>query len=154
MAIDLFSGERIERNFARSSSMGDDPIFWTPAAVKAELGRILTLVDTVNLEVSQAVADNKATHAEWKSWSQFYDTAHKYLTRASSLWGSNVIVARTYEHEANKWRTMLENRGVKAVGPANQGREGDSHPFFTPLRLGLAIGGVTAGALLISAIKK
>ena len=154
MAKDLFSGEMVAKNFALSSSMGDDPMIWTPSAVKAELGRILTLVDTVNLEVSQAVGDKKATPAEWKSWSQFYETAHKYLTRASSLWGSNVIVARTYEREANKWRKLLEARGVKPVGPEDQGRGGDSEPFFTPLRIGLVLGGVTASALLINAIKK
>jgi len=154
MAYDLFSGEYVAKSFARASSMGDDPMIWTPAAVKAELGRILTVVDTINLEMGQAVADKKATMPEWKSWCQFYLTAHKYLTRASSFWGSNVVVARTYEHEANKWRTMLETRGVTPVGPPNQGQDKDPTAFFSPLRVGLAIGGITAGALLLNAIKK
>jgi hypothetical protein len=154
MAYDLFSGETVPGNFARSSTMGDDPSIWTPSAVKAELGRILVVVDTVNLEMGQAMTDKKATPAEWKAWYQFYLTAHKYLTRASSFWGSNVIVARTYEREANKWRTLLESRGVKSVGPEDQGRRNEPEPFFTPLRVGLAIGSVTAGALLINALKK
>ena len=158
MAYDVFSGELVSKNFARASSMGaDDPFLWTAAATDAELGRILDLVDNVNLEMSQAVTTKKATTAEWQSWKQFYTEAHKFLTRASSKffgWKSHVTIARTFEQEAIKWREMLEARGVKPIGPADQGRGKDKDSFFTPLNVGLAVGGVLATSLLITAIKK
>lgn len=155
MAYDIFSGDSSAKNFALSSSIGaDEPLVWTPSAVKAELMRVLTVVDTVNLEMSQAVADKLTTDAEWKVWRQFYATAHKYLTGASRLWGSNVVVARTYENEADKWRRLLESRGAKPVGPADQGKARESKPFFTPMNVALALGGTLAATMLIQAVKK
>jgi hypothetical protein len=155
MAHDVFSGEDTAKNFALSSSVGaDEPLVWTPSAVKSELMRVLTIVDTVNLEMSQAVGEKRATDAEWKAWRQLYATAHKYLTGASRLWGSNVVVARIYEREANKWRTLLESRGTKPVGPADQGTARDPKPFFTPMNIALALGGTLAATMFIQAVKK
>jgi hypothetical protein len=158
MAYDVFSGEIVPKNFARASSMGaDDPYVWTATATDAELGRILALIDNVNLQMSQAVTAEKATTPEWQSWKQFYTEAHKFLTRASSKffgWGSHVNIARNFEQEAIKWRDLLEARGVKPIGPADQGRSKDKDTFFTALNVGLAVGGVLATSLLITAIKK
>jgi hypothetical protein len=90
----------------------DDPLVWTPSAVRAELDRVRDVVDTINQEMTQARADKKITDEEWRGWFRTYQTAHKITDRGSALWGSNVLAARRHEQEAVKWRDLLKSRGV------------------------------------------
>lgn len=148
MAHDLILGKT-----SRDWSLGlDEPLVWTPSAVKAEMMRVLGIVDAANQDASRAVTEGKITPAEWQQWRQTYLASHNYLTNASSLWGSNVAVARGHEREANKWRDLINSRGGRLQGPRNLGSQGD--PLVTPTNIALAIGGVAALSLLVSAIKR
>ena len=176
MAYDLIFG-KTKRNW--SVSMGlDEPLVWTPGAVKAEMMRVLGIVDAVNQDASQALTIGKLTPAEWNQWRQTYLNSHTFLIKASSLWGSNVKVARLHESDAIKWRDLIASRGYKTQGPQNLGppnlgpqtdivspspdsalqSQGNiqppSGPLFTPTNVALAVGGVAALSLLVSAIKK
>ncbi len=156
MAHDLLLG-KTKRNWSANISGNvdfDDPFIWTPSAVKAELMRVLNVVDTVNLEVSKAASDHIVSNDEWRQWRQFYTLAHDYLTSASPMWGSNVKNARIHEQEANKWRNLVESRGTKPMGPAKQGRHPEDRSWLNSTTAALAIGGAASLALLISAIKK
>jgi hypothetical protein len=152
VAKDLILGTR-KTDWSRGATVGsDDPLVWTPSAVRAELARVLDLLDTVNLEAGQALKDEKISDDEWKLWEQKYKLIHNFLTSASGLWGSNAMEARQKEQEILKWHDLIISRGGKPVGPRNPGRNQES-PFNTTT-LALLIGGVAASAFLISAIKK
>ena len=149
MAYDIIFG-RTKRDWSCGS---DDPLVWTPSAVKAEMLRILGIVDAVNEDASKAVEGGQLTPAEWNQWHQTYLASHEFLVNASGLWGSNVAVARNHEREANKWRQLITSRGGKVQGPGNLGPQ--NNPFeIDKWTVALAVGGVAATALLISAIRK
>ena len=139
-----------------STSMGSgDPLVWTPGAVKAELMRILGIVDTVNRDVSRASKEGKISIPEWEQWQQSYLASHRFLVNASSLWGSNVMAARQHENQALKWRDLVASRGGTLQGPRNPGRRDDKWSLAS---MALAVGGAVAGtaslAYLISSIRK
>jgi hypothetical protein len=158
MAYNLISGKMSPRNFALGCAVrsetgsSDDPLVWTPSAVKAEIARIRGVLDTINLEMSQALKDGKVSNDEWKNWKNQYLSAHKFLDKASSLWGSNVIAARQHEQDALKWRSLITSRGGQIMGPADLGRKPE--PFLSTTTLALAAGGIAATAMLINAIRK
>ena len=153
MAFDLLTRKQNSSNWALGES--DDPYVWTPAAVKGELMRVLGIVDTVNLDVSKALLDDKITKAEWEIWRQNYIASHKFLSSSSSLWGSNVLVARQHEQNALKWRDFIEQRGGTLQGPKNPGRPKENWTTAEiALAVGGAVGGIAATAMLVSAIRK
>lgn len=129
--------------------VGDaDPLIWTPSAVKAELGRIRGVLDTINLEMTAAVRDGKMSGDDWKSWFDgTYTPGHKLTDESSSLWGSNVVAAREQEQSALKWRDLVKSRGGKTVGPSNLGRTPDLIPANMKLA-GIAVGGIVLYMLL------
>jgi hypothetical protein len=96
----------------------DQPLVWTPSAVKAELDRVRGFLDSVNVDVSAATGAKKLTDAEWKAWRQLYEAAHKFVDDASTLWGGNAVQARDYEQQAARWRDLVQSRGVKVTGTA------------------------------------
>lgn len=106
-----------------TSQMLDEPLVWTPAAVKAELARVRGVLDAINADVSAATGKGKFTPAEWQSWRQLYEGAHHFVDTASSLWGSNAVQARDYEAQAGKWRKLVVERGqpVTGAGPRDPG---------------------------------
>ena len=149
MAHDLIFG-KTKHDWSIGSS---DPLVWTPSAVKAELLRVLGVIDAVNTDASKAVEEGKLSPAEWNQWHQTYLTSHEYLTHASDLWGSNVEVARGHEREANKWRQLIASRGGQLQGPSNLGPQNDpSH--IDKWMVALGIGGVAAAAYLVSSIRR
>lgn len=152
MAYDLLSRRRTSSNWALTTTLGgsDEPLIWTRSAVKGELARIRGVLDTVNSEASQAALNEKITPAEWQQWRGTYLNGHKFVTSASSFWGSNVEVARQHEKEALKWHELFAARGSTLQGPRNLGRDEDR---ITPKVL-MALGGIAATAMLISAIKR
>lgn len=140
----------------------DDPLVWTPSAITAEFNRIRTVLDAVNLEVSNAAKAgvNKISGDEWQNWRQQYLAGHKFVSTASNLWGSNIAPARRYEKEALKWRDLVKSRGGRIVGPASQGRteqETEGKPTSTAVKAGifiaLGIAGAIAAAELIKSVK-
>lgn len=149
MAHDLLFGKT-----TRDWSMGaqGDPLIWTPSAIKSEMMRILGIVDAMNQDASRAVKEGRLTPTEWQQWRHTYLASHAYLNTASNLWGSNIAVARGHEREANKWRELIASRGGSLQGPRNLGPQGD--PVITPTNVALAIGGVAALSLLITAVKR
>jgi hypothetical protein len=149
MAYDLLTKKTSPRNFG----MGADPLVWTPGAVKAELLRVLGLLDTANVEASQASQARLVTPDEWRLWRQAYLTMHGFLSKASDKWGSNALQAQAYEREVAKWRTFFVERGGKTVGPKGLGRRDDS-PLLTPATALLFIGGLASAGYLIASIKK
>jgi hypothetical protein len=158
MAYNLISGTVSPRNFAlgcgipSSTSGSDDPLVWTPSAVKGEIARIRGVLDMVNLEMSQALKDGVVSNDEWGTWKTQYLTTHRFLDKASSLWGSNVVAARQHEQDALKWRNLIKSRGGKIMGPPDLGRKPE-FPINTTT-LAIAAGGIAATALLINAIRK
>ena len=152
MAYDLLSRNQTSSNWAINTTLGgsDEPLVWTRSAVEGELARIRGVLDTVNSEASQAALEGKITSDEWKQWHQTYLTGHKFVTSASNWWGSNVEVARGHEREALKWHELFAARGSTLQGPRNLGRDEDR---ITPKVL-MALGGIAATAMLISAIKR
>ena len=78
MAIDALSGKMTpacwsRRSLSRSSSvaassLGEETRIWTRSALKAELLRVLGILDNVNRDVSAAVADEKVSPAEWEQY--------------------------------------------------------------------------------------
>ena len=138
-----------------------DPLVWTPTAVKGEFDRIRNVLDTINKEASQAVTDKKITGAEWQQWFAVYQTGHKYVDTASTLWGSNVLTARQHEQEAAKWRDLFKVRGAKMTGPQDLTRAPDkgmleqlTTPGLNKVSAAIAVGGVLAVGLVVLAIKK
>ena len=124
MSVDLVLG-KTSRYWGRAStatSGSDDPLVWTPSAVRAELDRVRDVVDTINQEMTQARASKKISDAEWRGWFRTYQTTHKLTDRGSALWGSNVLTARRHEQEAVRWRDLLKSRGAELVGPRDMGR--------------------------------
>lgn len=150
MAYDLLTKKTSPRNF---SLCAGDPLVWTPGAVSSEKQRVLVLLDAANAEASQVVADKKITPTEWDLWHQTYVTIHAFLRKASSLWGSNALVAQSYEREVAKWRAFFLARGGKTVGPEGLGRKKDEPLVSLPTTI-LLVGGLAGAGLLISAIKK
>ena len=150
MAYDLAKRALNQRNFALGSS--NDPLVWTPSAVKSELARVLVVLDTVNTEVSQAAKEGKVTSSEWVLWRQEYLSSHKFLAKASSLWGSNALAARQQEQNALKWRELVKSRGGQIVGPPDLGRKLESS--FNTVTIALAVAGTAGTAMLINAIRK
>jgi hypothetical protein len=130
---------------------GTDPLIWTPSAVGAEFKRVLAVLDSVNLDVSAAQKAGKVTGSEWDSWYAVYLSGHNFLTTASTLWGSNVAVARQHEQEAGKWRDLIKSRGQAVQGPDNLIRQDDSAgvSYWT---VAAVIGGVVVGGILVSKI--
>jgi hypothetical protein len=152
MAYDLLLRKKTSRNWAcRASIMGsDDPLVWTPSAVKAEMDRIIGVLDTVNADVSIAFAEKRVSPSEWKQWRRTYETGHAFASTSSHLWGSNVVTARQHEREALKWRELVADRGGKLQGPGDLGRSKD----FPTTQVALAVGGVAAAAFLITSLRK
>jgi len=151
MSYDLLTKRQTNSDW----SMGlDEPLVWTPSSVKSELLRVLGVVDTVNSDMSQAVKDKKLSGAEWQQWRQTYFTSHDFLTNASNKWGSNVKIAREHETQALKWRDLIESRGGQLQGPKHPGREPEKPDPFSTTNIALAIGGIAAAALLITAVRK
>jgi hypothetical protein len=149
MAYDLLTRRQTSTNW----SLGlDEPFVWTPSAVKSELLRVLGVVDTANRDMSRAVKESKLSGPEWEQWRQTYLTSHEFLTHASNKWGSNVKIAREHETQALKWRELVASRGGQLQGPQNPGREPESK--FSTTNVALAVGGIAAAALLITAIRK
>jgi hypothetical protein len=127
----------------------DDPIVWTPSAVKAEMDRVLGVLDTVNADVSAAYGEHKISASEWKQWRKTYEAGHAFARKSSHLWGSNVKAARRHEAEALKWRELVAGRGGKLQGPdLRQPNE------FPTTKVALAVGGVAAAAFLITSLRK
>jgi hypothetical protein len=154
MAYDLLTKRQTPANW----SLGlDEPLVWTPSAVKSELLRVLGVVDTVNRDMSRAVKESKLSGPEWEQWRQTYLTSHEFLTHASNKWGSNVKIAREHETQALKWRELVASRGGQLQGPKNPGREPESKKppeWITTANIALAVGGIAAAALLITAVRK
>ena len=157
MSYDLIFRKKTPADWSMNlAAMGsDEPLVWTPSAVKAELMRILGVVDTVDKDVGLAAKDGKISKAEWEQWQQSYLNTHRFLVKASSLWGSNVITARQHESQALKWRDLVASRGGILQGPKNPGRKDDRWSLPTmALAVGGVIGGTASLAYLISAIRK
>jgi hypothetical protein len=152
MAYDLVFG-KTNRNW---SSGYETPFIWTASAAKAEMQRILGVIDSVNLDVSKAVEEGKLSPEEWTEWHQSYLSSHEFLVKSMKDffgWASHVTMARNIETEALKWRDLIASRGGVILGPKNLGPHGDPHST-SPWFLTLTVGGVAAAALLITAIKK
>jgi hypothetical protein len=132
----------------------DDPLVWTPGAVKAEMDRVIGVLDAVNSDVSSAYGEHKITDSEWKQWRQTYETGHAFARKSSHLWGSNVKVARQHEARALKWRELVAERGGKLQGPDLQGPDLRAPSDFPTAQVALAVGGVAAAAFLITSIRK
>jgi hypothetical protein len=132
---------------------GDDPLIWTPSAVKGELDRILAVIDSVNMDVSNATKAGKISGAEWNTWYQVYLAAHNFLTSASTLWGSNVKTAREHEAEAAKWRDLVKQRGAAVQGPENLIRQNPSSGF-SYWTAALILGGAAATIVGYNVIKR
>lgn len=149
MARDLIFGSS-SRDWSRgsnSSTLGlDDPLFWTPNAVRAELDRIRNFVDVVNMEMSAAVEQKKVSQSEWKAWFATYQAAHRITDKGSGLWGSNVIAARKHEEAAVLWRDLLKSRGAIQIGPGTLKK--DKPWIDTPTAI-LLVGGVIGGGYLL-----
>jgi hypothetical protein len=125
----------------------DDPLVWTPGAVKAELDRIRGVLDTVNAEVSAATADKKISGQEFDLWrSGVYAPAHDFVDHASTFWGSNVVAARQHEQAAGKWRDFVKARGGQLVGPPDLVKKPPGLDWQIPLIL-------AAAALLVFGLK-
>ena len=153
MARDLILGD-VPRSWSRCD--GEDPFLWTPSAVRAELARVRGQLDLADREVRQAVADKKISPAELASWADTYREGRKFTDSASSLWGSNVSPARQLGVEAERWRTLVRQRGGKSAAPADAGKLAPPEPrklSATHVAL-IGIGGVSALALLVSAVKR
>ena len=131
----------------------DDPLIWTPSAVDAELHRILTVVDSINNDMSVASKAGNISSGEWNTWYGIYLTAHNFLTSASTLWGSNVKTAREYENEAAKWRDLIKSRGGSVQGPSNLTRQ-EPDDGISWLTVGITLGGVVGAALLFLKFQK
>jgi len=149
MAFDLLTKRQTSSRWTLGSS--DEPFVWTPSSVKSEMLRILGIFDLVNVEVSRALVDGKISKPEWEQWRQTYLASHQFLTSTSSLWGSNVTVARNHEQNALRWRDFIASRGGTLQGPKNPGRNEDG---WSTTQLALAIGGIAAASMLITAIRK
>jgi hypothetical protein len=149
MSIDLLLG-KTRRSWCRGAdhgSVGSDPLVWTPSAVRAELDRVRDVVDTINQEMSRAREEKKISDAEWRGWFRTYQTAHKLADKGSSLWGSNVLVARRHEQEAIRWRDIIRSRGASLIGPRDMGQpppDPGSHPILLPLLAGVLATGFVA----------
>ena len=153
MAFDLLSKRLSPKNWTIHSILGsDDPTIWTRAAIKAERLRVLGILDLVNRDVSQALADHKISEPEWQQWRQQYLGSHQFVTNMSNLWGSDVKTLRQHEQKALDWRDFVATKGGALQGPKNPGRKDDNG--LTTTQLALAIGGVAAAALLVTAIRK
>lgn len=161
MSIDLLLGKS-RRCWSRGPSapaasagfFGPDPLVWTPSAVRAELDRVRNVVDTVNMEMSLARASKKISDLEWSSWFRTYQTAHKLTDRGSSLWGSNVKVARRHEQDALKWRETLSTRGSQLVGPRDMGQPPPGEISAWAALVPVFAGGLVLGAAVIWSKKK
>jgi hypothetical protein len=157
MSYDLIFHRAIPIDWSISPAImgSDEPLVWTPGAVKTELMRILGIIDAVNRDVSLAAKEGKISSTEWEQWQQSYLTSHRFLVNASSLWGSNVMVARQHESQALKWRDLVASRGGTLLGPRNPGRKDDRWSLAgMALAVGGAVAGTTSLAYLISSIRK
>lgn len=153
----------LENQKVNVSGVGiDDPLFWTPSAIRGEFDRIRNVLDMVNNEASQAVTDKKISGDEWKQWKAVYNAGMQYINTASTWWGSNVIAARKHEQAAGQWRDLFKSRGAKQLAPASAVRppdkglmDGLNNPLGgDKMTLALAVGGVAAVGILVMAIKK
>jgi hypothetical protein len=154
VAYDLILGES-PRRWSRGDC-GDEPFLWTPSAVRAEVARTRGLLDLADREVRQAAADKKVSAAELATWTDAYKAGRKFTDSASSLWGSNVAPSRQLGLEAERWRALVRQRGGAAAAPADAGKLAPPEPrrlSATHVAL-LGIGGASALALLISALKR
>ena len=159
MAYNLISGTMSPRNFAlgcmtpsSKSGTDDDPLVWTPSAVKGEVARVRGVLDLVNLEMSRAVKDGKVSNEEWQTWKNQYLASHEFLNKASKYWGSNAKAARQHEQDALRWHDLIKERGGQTMGPPDLGRKPE--PFLSTTTLALAAGGIAATAMLINAIRR
>lgn len=127
MAYDLLSGEQTSANFALSKSGDDDPLLWTSASAKAEFDRIRTVLDTVNLEMTAAVKDQKISGDEWKQWFSLYKAGHKLTSQRTwfSVSKGDIIMARKIEQNAKEWHDLVQTRGGKGIGPKGQFRKNE-----------------------------
>jgi len=134
--------------------IGSDPLVWFPGAISAELNRIRIVLDGVNVDVSAAAAAKppNVSSAEWNNWHDLYLQVHQYLDNASTLTGSTVAQARTFEQQVTKWRDLLKSRGVKNLGVDQAKGPDGGMPFW--IYPAMAIGGIVAVTSLIGAVKK
>jgi hypothetical protein len=163
MAVDALSGKTTPACWSRSSSIGtsspanenigEETRIWTRSALRAELLRVLGILDNVNRDVSAAVANKKVSPAEWEQWRQGYLTGHQFLTSASPSWGSNVEPAHEWEQYAVKWRDFVEARGGKTSGPRTE-RKPETSMATIAVYGGLAAGGALALGYLINSVRK
>ncbi len=156
MAVDLSLGST-DRRWGRDTIVcGEEPLVWTPSAVRAELDRARDLLDIANREMSKAVADRKVSGDEWKAWSDTYKTSHKLVSSASPMWGSNVAIARHHAAEAEKWRDLVRQRGGQELAPRGAGRpaQQDEKALSKREMAAIGIGGAVALAMLIKAVRK
>ena len=163
MAVDALSGKTTPACWSRSSSvapsslgeesLGEATRIWTRSALRAELLRVLGILDNVNRDVSAAVADKKVSPTEWEQWRQGYLTGHQFLTSASPSWGSNVEPAHEWEQYAVKWRDFLEARGGRTTGPRTE-KKPETSMLTVAVYGGLAAGGALALAHLINSVRK
>ena len=153
MALDALSGKKTPANWSRDTTMGEETRLWSRSALQAEYMRVLGILDVVNRDVSNSVADNKISPAEWEQWRQGYLTAHQFLTTASPSWGMNVESAHEWEQYAVKWRDFVEARGGKTSGPRTE-----KQPTTSMVKVavvgGIAVGGALALAHLINSVRK
>ena len=135
---------------------------FTPSAVRAELARVLAVLDAVNVDMSAAAkaTPKKITQAEWNAWYQLYQSTHKFLTTASGHWGANVDQARKHETEIGKWRALLQQRGQAVTGPRDIIRPPDPPGMFSGggmpgwLYPVMGIAGLLAVSQLIGNVKR
>lgn len=127
----------------------DQPLVWTPSAVKAELARVRTVLDAVNQDVSAAAGKKAVSTEEWNNWRQLYLAAHNFVDTASTIWGSNAVQARDYEQQAGKWRDLVRSRGGAVMGPENIVRKPvtnwDTTALVTALVAGFIVWQLTKG---------
>ena len=155
MATDLILGES-SRSWSRDVSGVDPwPLVWTPSTVRAEIARARNLLDLANREVLQAVSEGKLSGAEKTSWDETYKQGRQFTDKASAWWSGNVAPARQYAAEADRWRALVKERGGKSAAPKDAGRpRPDEGKISATQVVLLGIGGATAIALLVSAVKR
>lgn len=151
MSYDLIFQRPLPTDWSINTTImgSDESLVWTPGAIKAELMRILGVIDVVNRDVSLAAREGKISSPEWEQWQQSYLTSHKFLTTASNLWGSNVMSTRQHENQALKWRDLIASRRGSLQGPRNPRRKDDKWSLAsTALIVGGAVEGTAALAYL------
>ena len=156
MAIEALSGKLTPACWSRktaSTTVGEETRIWSRSSLKAELLRVLGILDAVNLDVSRASAAKKISPEEWAQWRAGYLTAHAFLTSASPSWGSNAEPAHEWEQYAVKWRDFLDARGAGTSGPHTE-KQPNTSLVTVAVYGGLAVGAAAALSHLINSVRK